>query len=110
MIVPGAERAVVDVRKLTAYCLDEDHVIGKHKARVFRSALGLRPDNAFELIGYLKSAVMNTDAELGVLNEFGQRYIVDFELAHGSKSAAVRSVWIVDTGSDFPRLVTCFVI
>jgi len=32
MLVPNAERAVVDIRKLRAYCLDPTHADGKHKA------------------------------------------------------------------------------
>ncbi len=35
MIVPNAERAVVDIRKLRDYCLNPLHDDGKHKARLF---------------------------------------------------------------------------
>lgn len=34
MLVPNAERAVVDIRKLRDYCLDPTHDDGKHKARL----------------------------------------------------------------------------
>jgi predicted RNase H-like HicB family nuclease len=37
MIIPNAERAVVDVRKLRDYCLNSTHDQGKHKARLFES-------------------------------------------------------------------------
>lgn len=39
--LPNAGRAVVDIRKLRDYCLNPWHEDGKHKARVFASALGL---------------------------------------------------------------------
>ncbi len=42
MKLPNGERAVVDVAKLTQYCLNPQHVDGKHKARVFAAALGLK--------------------------------------------------------------------
>jgi len=39
--LPHSERAVLDVNKIEDYCLDPMHLHGRHKARVFRSALGL---------------------------------------------------------------------
>lgn len=49
MITPNAENAVIDLRKLTDYCLNAEHEIGKHKAGVFESALDLTVENAEEL-------------------------------------------------------------
>ena len=43
--LPNAERAVVDIAKLRDYSLNPTHDVGKHKARVFRSALGLTVDD-----------------------------------------------------------------
>lgn len=45
MQLPFAGRAFIDDRKLLGYCLDEDHPIGKHKARVFKAALSLDQGN-----------------------------------------------------------------
>jgi hypothetical protein len=42
MKLPNAERAFVDVAKLRDYSLNAEHKEGKHKARVFAAALGLR--------------------------------------------------------------------
>lgn len=61
MIVPNAENAFVDLRKLTDYCLNQEHEIGKHKAGVFASALDLTVDNAEELKNALLFAVKNND-------------------------------------------------
>lgn len=41
MRMPYAERAEVSLRKLREYCLDPLHAEGKHKARVFASALAM---------------------------------------------------------------------
>ena len=46
MKLPGAERAIVDIAKLRDYCLDPHHPRGRHKARVFASALGLTQADA----------------------------------------------------------------
>ena len=35
MKMPGGEAAIVDLAKLTGYCLNPEHPRGKHKARVF---------------------------------------------------------------------------
>jgi len=40
MIIPNAERAVVDIRKLRDYCLNPLHDDGKHKAQLF-AAVGI---------------------------------------------------------------------
>ena len=49
MLIPNAENAVVDIRKLRDYCLNPEHDDGKHKARLFSSILGMTPDNAEKL-------------------------------------------------------------
>jgi hypothetical protein len=41
MKLPGGEHAIVDIAKLQDYCLYPLHSRGRHKARVFMSALGL---------------------------------------------------------------------
>lgn len=46
MQIPNCERAIVDIVKLRDYCLNLDHIRGRHKARIFRNALGLTMDDA----------------------------------------------------------------
>jgi hypothetical protein len=110
MIIPNAENAVVDLRKLTEYCLNPKHEIGKHKARVFESVLDLTADDAEELKDALLSAAKNNEAKAGGFDSFGQRYTVDFEMERGMKKATVRSGWIIAANTDFPYLITCFVL
>jgi hypothetical protein len=110
MKLPNAERAFVDIAKLRDYSLDTEHNEGKHKARVFTAALGLALDDAEWLREKLLAVARNEDCRLGRKTEFGQRYMIDFALSREEKSARLRSVWIVRTGEDFPRLVTCYVI
>ncbi|CAN5616475.1 hypothetical protein BH20ACI4_BH20ACI4_05150 [soil metagenome] len=110
MLVPNAENAVVDIRKLRDYCLNPNHEVGKHKARVFASALNLTENDAGELQTALLEAVKVSDAEIGRLDKYGQHYTVDFEFERQGKFAIIRSGWIIDTNSDVPRLVTCLII
>ena len=78
MILPNAENAYVDLRKLRDYSLNFESPKGRHKARVFASALGITSENAEELRDVLLDAVKKNEAELGELDLFGQRYTVDF--------------------------------
>jgi hypothetical protein len=51
MLLPGADRAVVDIVKLRYYCLSPTHPRGRHKARVFAATVGLAAADAEELRG-----------------------------------------------------------
>ena len=108
MIVPNAENAVVDIRKLRDYCLNPLHAEGKHKARTFYAALGLTAENAEALRVILLETIKNQNAKLGRLDEYGQRYIMDLNLHWQGKQTVVRSGWIIETNSNIPRLTTCY--
>ena len=108
MLIPNAENAVVDIRKLRDYCLNREHDDGKHKARLFSSTLGMVVENAEELREILLEVVKTHEARLGRWDEFGQRYILDFTLEWQNRSATLRSGWIVEHGSEIPRLTTCY--
>ena len=108
-MLPNADRAVVEIAKLHDYCLNPKHEDGKHKARVFASALGLRQGDAVWLRGRLLEAALNEQAIMTLKNRFGTLYVVDFWLTTSSRSAFVRSCWIVRIREDFPRLTTCYV-
>lgn len=90
MIVPNAERAVVDIRKLHDYCLDPLHDDGKHKARLF-AAIGITANDAEALRIALLQVVKTHEAQLGRRDAYGQRYIVDFSLTWGGKQTMIRS-------------------
>jgi hypothetical protein len=46
MKLQNGDRAIIPIGKLLGYCLNPNHPKGKHKARVFKSALGITADNA----------------------------------------------------------------
>ena len=110
MKLPNGKRAFVDMAKLVDYCLNETHPRGKHKARVFAHALGLRAEEAPQLRRALLNAAREQDALLVGEDEFGQRYRVDFKMTTGAGQATVRSLWIVRGGEDFPRFVSGYVL
>ena len=110
MKLPGGDRALVDVVKLREYCLNELHPRGRHKARLFASILGVTFKDAEILRQALLRAGADGEAELGEQDDYGQRYVVNFQMTGPSGSATVRSVWIVLKGENYPRLVTCYVL
>ncbi len=110
MKLPNTDRAFVDVVKLRDYSLNTEHKEGKHKARVFADALGLESDDAAWLRQKLLNIAKSEDCQMGRETDYGQRYVIDFELTREGKMVRVRSAWIIRKGEDFPRLVTCYVI
>ncbi|MCX6625385.1 MAG: hypothetical protein NTY38_30860, partial [Acidobacteria bacterium] len=103
------ERAIVDLRKLQAYCLSSEHPRGRNKAPVFAS-VGIRESDAEGLRGVLLGIASDSEARLGVANPYGQRYIIDFDLVRLGRTVRIRSTWIVFTGEDLPRLTSCYVL
>lgn len=108
MLIPNAQNAVVDIRKLRDYCLNSEHSDGKYKARLFSSVIGMTADNAEELRQILLEVVQTHDTQLGRQDEFGQRYTLDFSIEWQNRSATLRSGWIIEHGSEIPRLTTCY--
>ncbi|PWK18415.1 hypothetical protein LV89_04114 [Arcicella aurantiaca] len=110
MILPFAEKAFIDERKLLNYCLSEEHPVGKHKARVFKSALDITTENYLYLKDSIETAVLINDAIFVETSEYGDIYCVDFELVNPPKRSIVRTSWILKTEENFPRMTSCYVL
>ena len=110
MILPFAENAYVDDRKLLNYCLSEEHPMGKHKARVFKSALNITIEIYLYLKESIETAVLTTDAVFVETTDYGDIYCVDFELVDPPKSSMVRTSWILKSEENFPRMTSCYVL
>lgn len=110
MQLPNAEHAFVDLRKLTEYCLSPTHPIGKDKALVFKEVLGLTIDDAEFLRAWLLRVAAADEAVAGKVDEFGERFQIDFEASTCQGHVRVRSTWIIRIGEGFPRLTSCYVL
>ena len=107
---PDVDHAVLDIRKLEHYCLDSTHPRGRHKARVFREVLGIGQRDAAWLRDALLNGIKRTEVlEMGA-DSFGARYRADLPLARQSRECVVRTVWIVRSGEQVLRFVTCWVL
>jgi len=73
-ILPNADKAVLKIEKLKDYCLNNLHPVGKHKARVFQSVLGLNADDDEELKNFILEKIKKNKAILGETDKYGKRY------------------------------------
>ncbi|WP_327204922.1 hemagglutinin repeat-containing protein [Pseudomonas aeruginosa] len=105
----GANRAVIDPRKLTDYALNPDHPVGGNKARVFESVLGFTKGNSDLLMKQLKEGVMKNTPIPGKVDQYGARFTVDIPVIGPNGNGVVRSGWIYKPGSNTPEMTTIFV-
>jgi hypothetical protein len=107
--LPGGESVEVDPRKLVDYALSPTHPVGKHKARLFASRLGLTQADAPALEAALRTAATSQDATLIKTDAWGQRWQIDFMFQFGALSAMITSGWIVPADGSAARLTSVFI-
>lgn len=108
--LPNNHLAILDLRKLEDYCLNPLHPRGRHKARVFRDALGVDRSDAHWLRAALLAAVSGAEATELASDPLGRRWRIDVGVTRHGKEIVVRTIWIVRTGERTPRFVTCWVL
>ncbi len=106
--LPNAAHARVDRRKITEYLLCPTHPEGASKARFF-AGFGFRVEDWQILARALRSHGAAHPVVRVVESAFGTRYTVEGPLETPSgRQPTVRTVWVVDEGSDTPRLITAY--
>ena len=97
--------------RLTEYALNPEHIDGKHKAKVFESALGYTLDNYQDLIDNVYKNINNFPVVQIGNNEQGKLYRCDITITGpNGRTAVVRTGWIMKKETDFYRLTTIFVL
>jgi len=114
MPMPGAVSATLDIRKLADYCLNPTHPRARHKARVFRDALGIEQSDATWLRGVLLAGVADADAVETGHGAYGVTWRADILVPAprgraSGQHAVVRTLGLSPAGSGPPRFVTCWV-
>ncbi len=110
MKLPNFQNAVIDTRKLSEYALDPESPRGRHKARVFKAALGHTVDNAEDLRDAILECLPQNEAIPGETDFYGKRFTVDCRMRTDVGEAMVRTCWIVRQRETFPRLTSCYVL
>jgi len=108
MKLPNPHKAVVEIEKLSDYSLNLNHRVGGHKAKVFKAALNLTMQEADWLRERALEIAVTDDAVPGSASVFGHKYVIDALITHKGKTALVRFSWIIEFGTDFPRLTSCY--
>lgn len=104
------QRAVIPRDKLEGYALNSDHDPGKHKARVFKAALGFEQKDWEALSQKILAELPFQAATFKGNAPYGDRYEVVLPITGpNGQTKDVLTAWIVKTGSDFPKLVTTYV-
>lgn len=108
MTLPNADRAVVDLGKVAHYLLNAAHPDNGGKARFFEG-VGFSSSDVTALAAALRAVAASGDVVIRVESPHGEKYVVDGHLEVPSgKQPVVRTIWIIDRGQDFPRLVTAY--
>jgi hypothetical protein len=107
--IPNATSAVIAEDKLCQYLLNPLHRRGASKAAVLLG-MGYSAEHWQRLESDLRDQHLTVDIDAEADSEYGKRYEV-FALLTGPNGRAMRfrSIWQVDRGTDFPRLITMYV-
>ncbi len=103
-----AENARIEDSKISDYLLAVDHRVGSAKARFFMRH-GFSPDHREEFGQALRDHAIGNPVVEHIETQYGKKWVVEGPLACPDGTGPVaRSVWILDSGGDFPRLVTAY--
>ena len=108
--LPNAESAELPVDKLRDYALNPAHPRGQHKARVFRSALGIGRDDWEYLRDQILSRVTSASVASITSTVYGFLYEVPI-LVEGlnGETHEVITAWHVAEEEEIPQLVSAYV-
>lgn len=108
MKLPNSEQAVIAPDKLVKYILNLQHKRGGTKARLL-SQFGYRADNWQQLDSDIRSYHLTSEVEVVRQTEYGIRYEIQVPLqTPDGRALVIRTIWQIDEGTDFPRLITLF--
>ncbi|MFN0049012.1 MAG: DUF6883 domain-containing protein [Cytophagales bacterium] len=108
-LLPNYENAIISTEKLSGYCLNTSHARGKDKAFLFQKVFGLNEYHA----EILKEQILDNLAMFSALqkeeNVYGKKYSVLMKISIFGKVGTIQTGWIIEKGTDFPRLTSCYV-
>ncbi|MGH2505508.1 MAG: DUF6883 domain-containing protein [Ktedonobacterales bacterium] len=106
MRLPNLRKARVEEQKVTTYLLSDERSEGK---AAFFASFGFALARWELLQDALLAHAASHEVVRAVDNPHGVKYIIEGSLTTpDGRNPLVRSVWIIETGSDAPRLVTAY--
>jgi hypothetical protein len=106
MKLPNMQYASVPLRKVTDYFLSDIHPMGRRKAELF-SRFGFSLFDPDLLCSALFHHAVDNDAAEELPSIYGRKFIVEGPMwSPDGRLPVVRTVWIIETGDNAPRLTT----
>jgi len=108
MKLPKAVKTVVERGKIVNYLLNPAHPDNGGKEEFFEK-LGFRRAAWKALAEALQTMAVRTDVAQSVKSPHGQKHVIVGRIdSPTGKSPMVRTIWIVDRGTNVARLVTAY--
>ncbi len=105
--LPNYQKAVIPRSKLEDYALNPAHKDGQHKARLFKSILGFEKANWQKLEKAILDELPYYEAVFSREDKWGKFYSVSLRIVGlNGNTAIVRTIWKIETGTDYPSFVT----
>ena len=106
--MPNTDRAVIAQDKLCEYLLNPVHKRSGSKARLLIS-MGYSIDDWQRLQADIRVHHVSADIDCEADSDYGRRYEIVAALRGPSGGSVVfRSIWQIDFGTDYPRLITMY--
>ena len=106
MNLPNARRAIVERAKIVDYLLAPEHPEGAGKAEFFTHFGFVAAEweaLADALLMHARTHPVSSKSE----SNYGTKYRIEGPIrCPNGRSPSIRAVWIIDSGTDTPRLVT----
>jgi Domain of unknown function (DUF6883) len=104
--LPNAAHAFIEPRKVTAYLLDVRHPDGGSKAAFFLR-FGFDAGQPGTMIAALLAHARSHPVARLQKSKLGTSYVIEGPLqTPDGRNPQVRTVWLIETGEDAPRLLT----
>jgi len=108
VLPPEIDQLKVPVEKLLNYALNVDHKEGKHKARLFKAALGIEAKQWRYLAYQLCEEMKDAKLEVTHVTEHGIKHRAFLQIAGlNGKMCKVRTAWIISPNEP-AKLVTAY--
>ena len=105
-MLPLSDKAIVEQNKITDYLLAFDHPEGASKAQFF-TRFGFDVADWQLLATALVAQALAHEVTSISESDYGTKYQIDGRIScPDGRSPLIRTVWIIDAGSNSPRLVT----
>ena len=98
----------IDPAKITDYLLNENHKIGRSKAKFF-GKMGFSKDSPEELSATLSKHCTTAELKEEEITDWGTKYTFVCEIQPPKgRAVCVVSVWQMDIGTKVPRFITAY--